>query len=133
VREMKRAGAGSLRAIGSHSSLLPSCAGEKVQRQVRGREQSMGLALRPTGLNPPADKDRSDYTLFSGEFAVGRIYEERGAPADVQWFWAITGIFGTPADMRMDGHAPTLESAQAQLGESWRKWLAWAKLAEIEG
>jgi hypothetical protein len=35
--------------------------------------------------------------------------------------------------MRMDGHAPTLESAQAQLGESWRKWLAWAKLAEIEG
>jgi len=93
----------------------------------------MGLALRPTGLNPSADKDRSDYTLFSGEFAVGRIYEERGAPADLQWFWAITGIFGTPAGMRMDGHAPTLESAQAQLGESWRKWLAWAKLAEIEG
>jgi len=51
----------------------------------------MGLALRPTGLGLPADKDRSDYTLFSGEFAVGRIYEERGAPADVQWFWAITG------------------------------------------
>ena len=93
----------------------------------------MGLALRPTGLNAPADKDRSDYTLLSGEFAVGRIYEERGAPADLQWFWAITGIFGAPADMRMDGHASTLESAQAQLGESWRKWLAWAKLAEIEG
>ena len=92
----------------------------------------MGLTLRPPGLGPPADKDRSDYTLFSGEFAVGRIYEERGAPADLQWFWAITGIFGTPADMRMDGHASTLESAQAQLGESWRKWLAWAKLAEIQ-
>ena len=91
----------------------------------------MGLALRPTGLDAPAGKDRSDYTLFSGEFAVGRIYEERGA--DLQWFWAITGFFGTPADMRMDGHASTLESAQAQLGESWRKWLAWAKLAAIEG
>ena len=87
----------------------------------------MGLALRPTGLNPPADKDRSGYTLFSGEFAVGRIYEERGAPADVQWFWAITGIFGAPADMRMDGHAPTLESAQAQLGESWRKCRSWPR------
>ena len=24
-------------------------------------------------------------------------------------------------------------AAQAQLSESWRKWLAWAKLAEIEG
>ena len=130
---MKRAGAGLLRTSRSHSSALPPCAGENVQRQVRGREQSAGLALRPTGLDPPADKDRSDYTLFSGEFTVGRIYEERGAPADVQWFWAITGIFGAPADVRMDGHAPTLESAQAQLGESWRKWLAWAKLAEIEG
>jgi hypothetical protein len=92
----------------------------------------MGLTLRPPGLGA-ADKDRSDYTLFSGEFAVGRIYEERGAPADLKWFWAITGIFGTPADMRMDGHAPSLELAQAQLAESWRKWLAWAKLAEIEG
>ena len=33
----------------------------------------------------------------------------------------------------MDGHAPTLELAQAQLAESWRKWLVWAKLAEIAG
>jgi hypothetical protein len=86
---MKRAGAGLLRAIRSRSSALPACTGENVQRQVQGREQSMGVALRPTTLGPPAD-------------------------------------------MRMDGHAPTLESAQAQLGESWRKWLAWAKLAEIE-
>ena len=93
----------------------------------------MGLTLRPAGLGTPADKDRSDYTFFSGEFAVGRIYEERGAPANLKWFWTITGIFGTPADMRMDGHAPSLELAQAQLAESWRKWLVWAKLAEIEG
>jgi hypothetical protein len=56
----------------------------------------------------------------------------RGAPPDLQWFWAITGIFGTTPDMRMDGHAPTLESTKAQLGENWRKWLAWAKLTEIE-
>jgi hypothetical protein len=92
----------------------------------------MGLTLRPTSLGAPADTDRSDYTLFSGEFAVGLIYEECGAPADLRWFWAITGIFGAPASMRMDGHAPTLAAAQAQLGENWRKWLAWAKLTEIE-
>jgi hypothetical protein len=52
------------------------------------------------------DKDRRDCTVFSSEFAVGRIYEERGEPTDLQWFWAITGIFGRPPDMRMDGHAP---------------------------
>jgi len=135
VRKMKRAGATSLRAIRSHLNALPPCSEENtdVDRQVRGREQSMGLTLRPTGIGSAADKGCTDYTLFSGEFAVGRIYEERGAPADLKWFWAITGIFGTPADMRMDGHAPTLESAEAQLGENWRKWLAWAKLTEIEG
>src|SRR5215510_3188734 len=116
---MKRAGATSLRAIRSHLNALPPCSEENtdVDRQVRGREQSMGLTLRPTGIGSAADKGCTDYTLFSGEFAVGRIYEERGAPAD----------------MRMDGHAPTLESAEAQLGENWRKWLAWAKLTEIEG
>jgi len=62
-----------------------------------------------------------------------RIYKERDAPTHLQWFWAITSIFGTPSDLRMDGHAPTLESAKAQLGENWRKWLSWAKLTEIEG
>jgi hypothetical protein len=43
----------------------------------------MGLTLRPTGLGSPVDKDRRDYTVFSGEFAMGQIYEERGAPADL--------------------------------------------------
>ena len=132
---MKRGGATSSRAIRSHLSTLAPCAEENtdVHRQVGGREESKGLTLRPTGPGSAADKDRRDYTVFSGEFAVGRIYEQRGAPADLQWFWAITGIFGTPADMRMDGHAPTLEAAEAALGENWRTWLAWAKLTEAEG
>jgi hypothetical protein len=128
---MKRAGATSLRAIRHHLSMLPPCS----RRTFIGKSEhrSKGLTLRPTGPGAAADKGRRDYTVFSGEFAVGRIYEERGAPADLQWFWAITGIFGTPADMRMDGHAPTLESAEIELGETWRTWLAWAKLTEIAG
>jgi hypothetical protein len=92
----------------------------------------MGLTLRPTGLGSPVDKDRRDYTVFSGEFAVGRIYEERGAPGPPMVLSDHRHL-GTPPGMRMDGHAPTLESTKAQLGENWRKWLAWAKLTETEG
>ena len=102
---MKRAGATSLRAIRSHLSMLPPCSSRTLTFTGKSEHRSMGLTLRPTGLGSPADKERSDYTVFSGEFAVGRIYEVRGAPADLQWFWAITGIFGTPADMRMDTRA----------------------------
>jgi hypothetical protein len=37
----------------------------------------MPLKLRPTGLASPIDKDRGDFIVFSGEWAMGRIYEER--------------------------------------------------------
>jgi hypothetical protein len=46
----------------------------------------MSLELRPTSLASPIDKDRGDYTLFSGEWAMGRIYEERGARKELHWF-----------------------------------------------
>ena len=39
-------------------------------------------------------------------------------------------VFGKPADMRADGHAATLDEAEAQLEAAWRQWLAWAKLRE---
>jgi hypothetical protein len=38
----------------------------------------MALILRPTGLGAGIDKDRLDYTIYSGGWAVGRIYETRG-------------------------------------------------------
>jgi hypothetical protein len=30
--------------------------------------------MRPTGLGAGIDKDRQDYTVYSGGWAVGRIY-----------------------------------------------------------
>ena len=36
------------------------------------------LKLRPTGLGSGIDKDRPDYTVYTGEWEVGRIYETRG-------------------------------------------------------
>jgi hypothetical protein len=63
----------------------------------------MSLKLRPTGLASPVDKDRGDYTLFSGEWAMERIYEERGSPQHLRWYWSLHGILGKPLDMRTDG------------------------------
>ena len=37
----------------------------------------MALKLRPIGLGSGIDKDRPDYTVFTGEWEVGRIYETR--------------------------------------------------------
>ena len=34
----------------------------------------MTLKLRPTGLGSGIDKDRPDYTVYTGEWQVGRIY-----------------------------------------------------------
>ena len=36
--------------------------------------------LGPTGLGSGIDKDRTDYTIVTGEWEVGRIYETRCGP-----------------------------------------------------
>jgi hypothetical protein len=38
----------------------------------------MALKLRPTGLGSGIDKDRPDYTVYTGEWEVRRIYQTRG-------------------------------------------------------
>jgi hypothetical protein len=90
----------------------------------------MPLTMRPTGLSSPVDKDRQDFTVYCGEWAVGRIYEQRGGPDSMRWFWSLYGMLGKPVDMRTNGHAATLDEAKAQLETAWRRWLAWAKLRE---
>ena len=39
----------------------------------------MALTMRATGLGSGIDKDRPDYTVYCGEWNVGRIYETRAA------------------------------------------------------
>jgi hypothetical protein len=45
----------------------------------------MPLKLRPTGLGSGIDKDRPDYTVYSGQWDVGRIYQTRGGPDNLRW------------------------------------------------
>lgn len=93
----------------------------------------MALKLRPLKISPPVYEDRKDYAVVSGEFVVGRIYEDRAVTREeLRWFWAINGILNQPPVMRADGRAPTLDHAKAEVAENWRKWLAWARLAEMD-
>jgi hypothetical protein len=46
--------------------------------------------MRPTGLGSGIDKDRPDYTVYCGGWDVGRIYETRGGPDNLRWFWSIS-------------------------------------------
>jgi hypothetical protein len=50
----------------------------------------MTLKLRPTRLGSDIDKDRLDYTVFTGEWEIGRIYQNRGGPDNLRWFWSLT-------------------------------------------
>ena len=51
----------------------------------------MALKLRPIGLGSGIDKDRPDYTVFTGEWEVGRIYNRAAVPTDrLRWFWSMT-------------------------------------------
>jgi hypothetical protein len=71
----------------------------------------MPLTMRATGLASPVDEERQDFTIYSGDWATGRIYAQRGGPDHMRWFWSFYGVFGKPADMRTDGYAPTLDEA----------------------
>ena len=93
----------------------------------------MPLTMRPTGLRSPADQDRADYTIYSGEWAMGRIYEQRGGPEHMRWFWSLYGVVGKPPKVHTNDHAPTLDEAKAQFEAAWRRWLAWANLHEGPG
>jgi hypothetical protein len=48
----------------------------------------------PTGGQSPVDKGRNDYTVYSGEWQIGRIYEGRGRLPKLRWFW--TNFVGLP-------------------------------------
>ena len=50
----------------------------------------MPLTMSPTGLGSGIDKDRPDYTVVTGEWEVGRIYQTRGGPDNLRWFWSMT-------------------------------------------
>ena len=90
----------------------------------------MPLKMRPTGLGHGVYKDNVDYSVFCGEWCIGRIYKTRTGPEFFRWFWALH-FPGRPGNLRTDNRAGSLEAAKEEFEEFWRKWKAWAKLEEV--
>ena len=68
----------------------------------------MALTTRPAGLSSGIDQDRADYTVFCGECNIGRIYEVRGGPEHLRWFWALH-FPSKPENLRTDNRVATLD------------------------
>jgi hypothetical protein len=49
----------------------------------------MPLTMRTTGLASPVDQNREDFTIYSGEWAMGRIYQQRGGPESMRCLVAL--------------------------------------------
>jgi hypothetical protein len=87
----------------------------------------MPLTMRRTGLGSGIDKDRPDYTVYTGGWDIGCIYETRGGPEHLRWFWS----FAVEGPMTRSDRVATFEQAKAQFQKSWDAWKVWAKLEEV--
>ena len=67
--------------------------------------------------------------MFCGEWNIGRIYEVRGCPEHLRWFWALH-FPSKPENLRTDNRVATLEAAKAEFEASWEAWKAWARMEE---
>ena len=90
----------------------------------------MALKLRPTGLGHGVYKDVLDYSIFCGEWCIGRIYETRTGPADLRWFWALH------APSKPRGYVPTAARRRwtrlrpsGRLGRAWRSGVVYVSMA----
>ena len=51
---------------------------------------------------------------------------------EAEKYWGNGVVLTRLLGIHTDGHAPSLEAAKAEFQASWRQWLAWAKLGEVQ-
>ena len=60
-----------------------------VGRLSDGRSRQCPLSsVRPASA-PGSTRTGRIYTVFTGEWEIGRIYETRGGPDNLRWFWSM--------------------------------------------
>jgi hypothetical protein len=74
----------------------------------------MPLSSAHPASAPGIDKDRPDFTVYCGAWNVGRIYQTRGGPENLRWFWSMS-INGP---MTRSDRVVTLDEAKAQFQKS---------------
>ena len=84
--------------------------------------------MRPTGLGSGANKDRPDYAVYCGGWAVGRIYETRGGPDNLRWFWSMT----VTGPMTRSDRVATWKKPRRSFGRAGTLGKVWAKLEEVD-
>ena len=84
----------------------------------------MPLTMRPTGLGSGIDRDRKDYTVYSGGSASTK-------PAVAPSIYAGSGPLPFQSPMTRSDRVATFEEAKAHFQKSWDAWKAWAKLEEV--
>jgi hypothetical protein len=101
------------------------CARFFLKTQVSQSGQ-MALEVRPTNPNSGIDKPCVDFTFYSGEWRIGRIYKVHDAPIHLRWAWSLE----LQGPMKLSDQVPSLQEAEAQLHASWQVWKDWAKMIE---
>jgi hypothetical protein len=86
--------------------------------------------MRPTRLGHGVYKDDIDYSVFCGEWCIGRIYEKRSAPQHLRWFWSLF-CPSMPGEMRTSNQVATLDEAKAEFEASWKRWKTWADCGKL--
>jgi hypothetical protein len=81
----------------------------------------MPLKMRPTGLGQGVYKDVPDYSIFCGEWCIGRIYQTRALHAPSK-----------PGTMRTSNQVATLDEAKAEFEASWTQWEVRAGMEETD-
>jgi hypothetical protein len=80
------------------------------QSTTRRSNAPVPLKMRQTALSSGYYRNTVDYSVFCGEWCIGRIYENRSGPESLRWFWALYAP-SKPGDMRISNQVATLEGA----------------------
>jgi hypothetical protein len=79
----------------------------------------MGLNLRPSGLGSGIDKERQDYTVYSGGWDIGRITKPAAARSTLRW----DGSFALPGPVTRSDRVASFEEA-GPVHAAWETWKA---------